>query len=161
MMKLGKQINQFKVLGALVTVLLMSAPMLASAGNVGWNVSVGGGYGGGWRPAAYGSYGAGWGRGWGPGWGGGWRGNWGYAGGYYAPYAAYYGPPVVYAAPPVVAYTQVTQPMVLAAQPQPQVWYFCQSNGKYFPYTQDCPTGWQTVPATPPVSSAPQRGPQY
>ncbi|OYY10792.1 MAG: hypothetical protein B7Y67_14815, partial [Polynucleobacter sp. 35-46-11] len=45
--------------------LFALAPVSAQAGNVGWAVSVGGGYGGGygggWRPAAYG-----------PGWGGGW-----------------------------------------------------------------------------------------
>ena len=52
--------------------LLTLAPAVAQAGNVGWAVSVGGGYGGGygggWRPAAYGPS---WGGGWGPGWRGG------------------------------------------------------------------------------------------
>ena len=151
-----KLINRFNILGVTLLALLAFASMQAQAGNVGWNVSVGGGYGGGWRPAAYGAYGPGWGHGWGPGW----RGNWGYAGGYYGP-AGYYAPPVVYAPPPVVTYMPPPQPMVLAAQPQPAVWYFCEASGKYFPYAQECPAGWQTQPATPPTSHAPQRRPQY
>ncbi len=150
-----KLINQFSILGITTAALLAFAPMSAQAGNVGWNVSVGGGYGGGygggWRPAAYGP---GWGHGWGPGW----RGNW--AGYYGGPYAGYYAPPVVYAPPPV-AYMPPPQPMVLAAQPQPAVWYYCEASGKYFPYAQECPTGWQTQPATPPTSNTLQRRPQY
>lgn len=146
-----KQFNQFSILGIITVALLAFAPLAAQAGNVGWNVSVGGGYGGGWRPAAYG-----------PGWGHGWRGNWaGYYGGpYYGPYAGYYAPPVVYAPPPV-AYLPPSQPMVLAAQPQPAVWYYCEASGKYFPYVQECPAGWQTHAATPPTSNTPQRRPQY
>jgi hypothetical protein len=126
--------------------LFTLAPLTAQAGNVGWAVSVGGGYGGGWRPAAYGP---GWaGGGWGPGWRGGYYGP-----GYGYPYAAgYYAPPVVYAAPPVVTYAAPQQPMVLASQPQPPVWYYCESSGQYFPYAQSCATGWQTQPAVPPSS---------
>ena len=150
-----KQINQFSILGVILAALLAFAPLAANAGNVGWNVSVGGGYGG-WRPAAYGPYGPGWGHGWGPGWRAGWAYN-----GYYGPYPGYYAPPVVYAAPPVVSYAPPPQPMVLAAQPQPTVWYYCAASGQYFPYAQECPTGWQAQPATPPTSNAPQRRPQY
>jgi len=132
-----------KVMLALLTVagLLALAPLPAQAGNVGWAVSVGGGYGGGygggWRPAAYGP---GWGGG---GWGPGWRGGY-YGPGYGYPYARYYAPPVVYAAP--------QQPMVLASQPQPPVWYYCEASGQYFPYAQSCSSGWQTQPAVPPSS---------
>ena len=96
------------------------APVAAQAGNVGWAVSVGGGYGGG--------YGAG-----------------------------YYAPPVVYASPPVVTYAAPQQPMVLASQPQPPVWYYCEASGQYFPYVQSCASGWQTQPAMPPSGSAPTR----
>jgi hypothetical protein len=67
---------------------------------------------------------------------------------------------VVYAPPPV-AYLPPSQPMVLAAQPQPAVWYYCEASGKYFPYVQECPAGWQTHAATPPTSNTPQRRPQY
>ena len=127
--------------------LFSLAPLTAQAGNVGWAVSVGGGYGGGaWRPAAYGP---GWGGG---GWGPGWRGAY-YGPGYRYPYAAgYYGPPVVYSAPPVVTYAAPQQPMVLAAQAQPPVWYYCEASGQYFPYVQSCSSGWQTQPAVPPSS---------
>jgi hypothetical protein len=137
----------FKALLALVAMasLFAAAPVTAQAGHVGWAVSVGGGYGGGWRPAAYG-----------PGWGPGWRGGY-YGPDYGYPYAAgYYSAPIVYAAPPVVAYV-TPQPMVLAAQPQAPVWYYCQSSGQYFPYVQNCASGWQTQPAMPPSSNASPR----
>ena len=126
--------------------LCLLAPMTAQAGNVGWAVSVGGGHGagyggrysGGWRPAAYGS-----------GWGGYYGPSYGY------PYAAgYYSPPVVYAAPPVITYARPPQPMVMASQPQPAVWYYCEESGQYFPYVQSCASGWQTQPAMPPSSNA-------
>lgn len=121
--------------------LLVFAPSIVQAGNVGWAVSVGGGYGG-WRPAAYGPWGAGWG------------GNF-YGPAYGYPYGAgFYSPPVVYAAPPVITYANPPQPMVLAAQAQPPVWYFCPSSGQYFPYVQSCTSGWQTQPAIPPASNA-------
>jgi hypothetical protein len=151
-----KQVNKFSILAIVLISLLAFSSVQAQAGNVGWNVSVGGGYGGGWRPAAYGAYGPGWGHGWGPGW----RGNW-VAGSYYGPYGGYYAPPVVYAPPPVVTYMTPPQPVVLAAQPQPTVWYYCQASGKYYPYVQECPSGWQAQAATPPTSSAPQARPQY
>jgi len=127
--------------------LCMLAPITAQAGNVGWAVSVGGGhgggYGGGWRPAAYGP---GWGGNWGPAWRGGYYGP-----GYGYPYAAaYYSPPVVYTAPPVMTYVAPQQPMVLASQPQPAVWYYCETSGQYFPHVQSCASTWQTQPAIPP-----------
>jgi hypothetical protein len=123
--------------------LCVLAPVTAQAGNVGWAVSVGGGYGGGyggaWRPAAYGP---GWGGSWGPGWRSAYHGP---AYGY--PYAAgYYSLPVItYATPP--------QPMVLASQSQPPVWYYCEASAQYFPYVQSCASGWQTRPAMPPSSA--------
>ena len=131
--------------------LCMLAPMTARAGNVGWAVSVGGGhgggYGGGWRPAVYGP-------GWGGNWGPAWRSAY-YGPGYGYPYAAtYYSPPVVYTAPPVMTYAAPQQPMVLASQPQPAVWYYCETSGQYFPYVQSCASGWQTQPAIPPSSSS-------
>ncbi|MEY3799502.1 MAG: hypothetical protein RLZZ406_803 [Pseudomonadota bacterium] len=145
-----KKINQFSILGVVLASLLLTSPLIAQAGNIGWNVSVGGGHGGGWRPAAYG-----------PGRGPGWRGHWPYGGSpYYGPYAGYYAPPVVFASPPVVTYMPPPQPMVLSAQPQPAVWYYCQESDKYFPSAQECPTGWQTEPATPPTSSAQPKRPQ-
>ena len=162
MMKLNKK---HIALGIALAGLLSLSPLAANAGNVAWNVSVGGGYGGGygygggWRPAAYGP---GWGRGYGYGgaYGGGWRGNWVGAGYYGYPQAAYYAPPVAYA-PPVVAYVAPPQPMVLASQPQPAVWYFCEATGNYYPYVQECASGWKTQPATPPTSGVAAKRPQY
>jgi hypothetical protein len=152
-----KKIQIHLVFSIVFAGLVGLSPVAANAGNVAWNVSVGGGYaggygyGGGWRPAAYGP---GWGRGYGYGYGGGWRGQWAGAG--------YYGyPPAVYYAPPVVAYVSPPQPMVLAAQPQPAVWYYCEASAKYFPYVQECPTGWQTQAATPPTSGVAPVRPQY
>jgi hypothetical protein len=145
-----KSVISKAVLTLLATAGLFTlAPVVAQAGNVGWAVSVGGGYGGGWRPAAYGP---GWGGGWGPGWRGGYYGP-----GYGYPYAAgYYSAPVVYAAPPIVTYAAPQQPMVLASQPQAPVWYYCEASGQYYPYVQSCASGWQTQPAMPP-SGARQR----
>lgn len=135
-MKQMQKINYYILIILATLGLIAVFPVAAQASNVGWNVSVGGGYGGGWRPAAYG-----------PGWGPGWRGGWAYGGGYYGapygyPYAAYYTPPVAYVPPP--------QPMVLAAQPQPAVWYFCEATNQYFPYAQECASGWQAQAAIPP-----------
>ncbi|MEI9987510.1 MAG: hypothetical protein WDN69_32845 [Aliidongia sp.] len=66
---------------------------------------------------------------------------------YPGPY--YYGPPVVYGAP--IAYPP---PPAAAPQPslapQPQQWYYCSSPAGYYPYVQNCASGWQAVPATPP-----------
>jgi len=50
-------------------------------------------------------------------------------------------------APPVA-------PAPATAQAQPTqaggVWYYCDSSKTYYPYTQQCPEGWKTVPASPP-----------
>ncbi len=147
---LSKAVLAILSVGSLITLV----PAAAQAGNVGWAVSVGGGYGGGygggWRPAAYGP---GWGGGCGPGWRGGYYGP-----GYGYPYAAgYYAPPVVYAAPPVVTYAAPQQPMVLASQPQAPIWYYCEASAQYFPYVQSCASGWQTRPAMPPSSNTPTK----
>ena len=111
------------------------APVSSHAGNVGWAVSVGASNA--WSPAAYGS---GWGNGWGNRWGNPW-GSWSTSYSYSAPY---YAPQVVYVE---------QQPLVLAAQAQPPVWYYCVASGKYFPYEQNCPSGWETRPAMPPSST--------
>ncbi|SNX29479.1 hypothetical protein SAMN06295945_1856 [Polynucleobacter meluiroseus] len=152
-MRTSKLLNQHRInalfsLGIAFAGFAYTSPAAAQHGYVGWNVSVGGGY----RPAPYGPYGPGYGGAYGPGWGG-WRGPYG-AYGY--PYGAnYYAPPVVYAAP-VVAYAP-QQPMVLAAQPEPPVWYFCQASGQYFPYAQSCASGWITKPASAPPGGSPPK----
>jgi hypothetical protein len=72
-----------------------------------------------------------------------------YYGGY--PYG-YYPPPVVYAPPPVVY-----QPPVYAPPPpqqpvaqQAQTWYYCDNPKGYYPYVQQCSSGWRQTPAAPP-----------
>jgi hypothetical protein len=73
----------------------------------------------------------------------------------YAPY--YYGyppPPIVYAPPPVV---YSPPPPVVVVPPAPtyvqqpeQSWYYCDNPKGYYPYVQDCRSGWHQVPARPP-----------
>lgn len=60
------------------------------------------------------------------------------------PYPDPYRPPVVVYTPPVEA------PPVVTAPPVPQVWYYCEAAGAYYPYVPSCPTGWKAVPAVPP-----------
>lgn len=63
--------------------------------------------------------------------------------------------------PPVIVIEQAPQPVVVPIQPAPQVapvvtppaaqfWYYCEAAGAYYPYVATCPSGWKTVPATPP-----------
>lgn len=78
------------------------------------------------------------------------------------PYPDPYRPPVVVveqAPPPVVV--QVPAPAVVPAQPAapavptPQFWYYCDAAKAYYPYVATCPSGWQTVPATPAAGGTP------
>ncbi|CAM3598718.1 hypothetical protein [Polynucleobacter brandtiae] len=134
--------SHFAALVVVTTALMLITPISAQAA---WAVAVGGSYGGGWRPAAYGPGYSGWGHGW--------RGGY-YGAGYGYPYGgAFYAPQVVYAAPPIVTYAPPQQPMVLASQPQAAVWYYCEASQQYFPYAQNCSTGWQVQPAMPPSSN--------
>ena len=58
-------------------------------------------------------------------------------------------PAPVYVAPePVV----VIPPRAVAAPAAPaggEWWYYCRPAGAYYPYVQNCPTGWEVVPAQP------------
>lgn len=109
--------------------ILLTSPAYAAGGH-------GGGHGGGW----------------------GWRGDWIFPaliGGAIAYDLAYRYP--VYAQP----YPVYEQPYpVYAPSVAPQVvqyWYFCAATNAYYPYVPSCPSGWQSVPTTPPgvLSSAP------
>lgn len=55
---------------------------------------------------------------------------------YPAPGVVQYAPPPGYAVPP-------------GAPPQQQFWYRCGNPEGYFPYVQNCMTGWEQVPVTP------------
>jgi hypothetical protein len=151
--------------GICLAIALLVMPAPASAG--GWNVAVGVSGGNGYRPIAYGPgygapYGPGFRRGYwngGPygygGWGTGWNAAWGNGWGYPAypvgyPYA-FSSPPAVYVQPIVV------EPIVLAAQSQPPVWYFCASAAQYFPNVGTCPEGWQVQSAVPPPQTQSQQ----
>ena len=130
---------------------LLVPPKPAAAGN--WNVALGVSGGNGYRPIAYGP---GFGRGFwngGPygygGWGSGWNAGWGYPA---YPYA-FSPPPAVYVQPVLV------EPIVLAAQAQPPVWYFCASTAQFFPYVGSCAEGWQIQSAVPPPQTQSQQKP--
>ncbi|HUX27057.1 MAG TPA: hypothetical protein VMV87_20885 [Burkholderiales bacterium] len=79
-----------------------------------------------------------------------------YAPGYYSPYYGYPYPAYpypAYAYPPVVV--QSSPPVYIeqgAAQaaPAPADWYYCAASKSYYPYVNECPAGWQRVPAQPP-----------
>ncbi len=144
-----------------LALLVPSKP--TTAGN--WNVAVGVSGGNGYRPIAYGpGYGAPYGRGFwngGPygygGWGSGWNAGWGTGWGYPAYSAGY---PYAFSPPPAV-YVQpvLVEPIVLAAQPQPPVWYFCASTAQYFPNVAACPEAWQVQSAVPPPQTQSRQKP--
>lgn len=69
------------------------------------------------------------------------------------PYPDPYRPPVV------LVPAEPEPPPIATTQQVPQVWYYCESAQAYYPYVSSCPTGWKTVPATPPgaPSVPPQR----
>jgi hypothetical protein len=76
------------------------------------------------------------------------------------PYPDPYRPPTVVieqAPPPVVIQAPAQSAPVMppaASPPAPQFWYYCDAARGYYPYVPSCPSGWKTVPATPP--GAPQ-----
>ncbi len=104
-------------------------------------------------------HGRGWDRGHDWGRGGGWRGDWIFPaliGG-----AIIYDlarPQPVYVQQPEPVYAPSYAPASVAVPPPVQNWYFCPAANAYYPYVGSCPTGWQTVPATPPLNSAAAAG---
>ncbi len=83
--------------------------------------------------------------------------HWGRAHGYpYGyPYGYQYGYPYGYPygyAPPVVI--QREAPPVYIQPPQQQYWYWCDDPRGYYPYVQQCTTGWMPVvpQASPPAA---------
>jgi hypothetical protein len=83
-----------------------------------------------------------------------WWGGYGYGYGYwprpyYYPYYPYYPGPVVYAPRPVVVEQPVYVERDPAAAPAPQAssyWYYCESEGAYYPDVETCPEPWVPVP---------------
>ncbi|MDD5411928.1 MAG: hypothetical protein PHF31_11040 [Methylobacter sp.] len=118
----------------------------------------GGHYGGGWR---YGGYYSGIGLGLGLGYGLGYYG-WPYYSPYYGRpyYSPYYGRPYYspyYAYPPALVTVPATPPVYIqqsppTAQQYPSgYWYYCNNPEGYYPYINECPTGWQQVEPIPSV----------
>lgn len=75
-----------------------------------------------------------------------------YAPRYYpAPYYAYPAPVFVYPAPAYVYRPAVigyaSPPVYIERDAAQRDWYYCASAGTYYPYTRECPGGWQRVPA--------------
>ena len=75
------------------------------------------------------------------------------------PYPDPYRPPLVVVEsspqPPMVV--QIPAPAQIFPQSPPvapppaaQFWYYCEPSSGYYPYVPSCPSGWKTVPATPP-----------
>ena len=42
-------------------------------------------------------------------------------------------------------YAPAPQPVYAAPPPPSGNWYYCGSSGQYYPYTDACPEGWQSV----------------
>jgi len=66
---------------------------------------------------------------------------------YYSPYYYGYGPPVVR------EYIYEDRGYAAPIAPPAPTWYYCREAGRYYPYVQDCPEGWEAVPARPPAGS--------
>jgi len=69
-----------------------------------------------------------------------------YAAPVYAYPAPVYNYPVAVSSPPV--YVQQSAAQAAPAQTQGD-WYYCAASRTYYPYTNECPAGWQRVPAQP------------
>lgn len=88
---------------------------------------------------------------------GGWRHGGGRVGVYIgapivfgAPYY-YYPPAYSYGSPVVREYIYEDRLPPPAVEPQSPTWYYCPESERYYPYVQDCPGGWTSVPARPPA----------
>ena len=70
-------------------------------------------------------------------------------------YYPYYAPPAVIVSSPPVTYVE-QQPAPVAPAPQSAApnpagfWYYCPDSSAYYPYVQQCASGWQRVSPTPP-----------
>lgn len=123
-----------KILTGVLALALLTTPLLTEARvRVGVGIGIGG-------PGPYYGYGPGY-----------------YGSPYYYPPAYYYGPgyydPAYYYGPPAVVYAP---PVVTVQQAPSAYWYYCPPARAYYPYVNECPSGWQAVAATrsPPRSAA-------
>lgn len=99
------------------------------------------------------------GRHWGPWWDYGWAYPYysyypGYPGFYYPYYPYYYGrPEVAPAAPPTYIEREKPAAPAQTSKSWPEDWFYCPGSRSFYPYVKECPSGWKTVPATPPSGS--------
>ena len=92
---------------------------------------------------------------WGPWWDYGWPYSYyPYYPGFYYPYYPYYYAPseVVPVAPPTYIEREKPEP-AQTSKAWPQDWFYCPGSRSFYPYVKECPSGWKTVPATPPSGS--------
>jgi len=69
----------------------------------------------------------------------------------YAPYSyPYYYPPAYYPSGPTSYIEQGSGQGVPQQQAPEQWWYYCAESKMYYPYTKECPGGWQRVSPQPP-----------
>jgi hypothetical protein len=66
---------------------------------------------------------------------------------YWGAYPYYPYPPVVVAPPPVVV--QPSQQLSIQPSPAQSYWYYCDNPQGYYPYVQQCSSGWRAVAPTP------------
>src|SRR5262245_58714712 len=78
---------------------------------------------------------------------------WGFPYPYAYPYAYPYPAYPAYAPPVVVQ----SQPTTYVQQETPAYWYYCQASQAYYPYVNECQSGWIQVPPQPPTPGAPPR----
>lgn len=65
-----------------------------------------------------------------------------------------YSYPYAYPAPVVREYVYETTPPASTPLEAPdQKWYYCREKAGYYPYVQECPSAWESVPAKPPAAS--------
>jgi hypothetical protein len=66
-------------------------------------------------------------------------------------YPPYYAPIVVERPSPQVVYIEQSPPAPVAAAAVPPAnnWYYCAATKSYYPYTKECPGGWQKVSPRP------------
>ena len=68
-------------------------------------------------------------------------------------YAPFYFPPPYYYYPQPYYYpppAQYVEPYPAPSAPQSSSWYYCSDSRAYYPYVQQCPSGWQQVAPQPP-----------
>src|ERR1700694_4991441 len=61
----------------------------------------------------------------------------------------YFPPPYYYYPPPMYPPVQYMEPYPAPSAPQSSYWFYCPDSGAYYPYVQQCPSGWQQVVPQP------------